>query len=121
MKQMPAEPRALQIYVTADGKRPFQEWLDSLKDYEAQGRVLARLERVRLGLTGDSRSVGAGVSELRIDAGPGYRVYFGQEGRSIVILLCGGSKATQRKDITEARAFLKDYRSRKDAKKRTVR
>jgi putative addiction module killer protein len=117
---MPAEPRALQLYVTADGKRPFQEWLDSLKDYEAQGRVLARLERVRLGLTGDSRSVGAGVSELRIDVGPGYRVYFGQEGRSIAILLCGGSKATQRKNITEARAFLKDYRSRKDAKKRTV-
>ncbi len=118
---MPGEPKGLEIYVTPDGKRPFQEWLASLKDYEAQGRVLARLERVRLGLTGDSKSVGAGVSELRIDAGPGYRVYFGQEGRSIVILLCGGSKATQRKDITEARAFLKDYRSRKDAKKRTVR
>jgi hypothetical protein len=62
---MSAEPRALQIYVTADGKRPFEEWLDSLKDYGAQGRVLARLERVRLGLTGDSRPVGAGVSELR--------------------------------------------------------
>jgi putative addiction module killer protein len=117
---MPAEPRALRIYVTPDGKRPFQEWVNSLKDEEAQGRVLARLERVRLGLLGDCKSVGDGVSELRIDTGPGYRVYFGQDGRSIVILLCGGSKASQRKDIVEAKVFWKDYRSRGDAKKRTV-
>ncbi|MEO8051694.1 MAG: type II toxin-antitoxin system RelE/ParE family toxin [Acidobacteriota bacterium] len=118
---MPVQPRGLQIYETLGGKRPFQEWLDSLKDDAAQGRILARLERVRLGLLGDCRFVGDGVSELRIDAGPGYRVYFGQEGRAIVILLCGGSKAIQRSDIRNALAFWKDYRSRKDAKKRTVR
>lgn len=115
------EPRALRIYVAPDGKRPFQEWIDSLKDYQAQGHIQARLERVRLGLLGDCKSVGDGVSELRIDAGPGYRVYFGQEGRSIVILLCGGSKTAQRKDIANAKVFWKDYRSRKDAKKRTLR
>ena len=92
-----------------------------MKDHEAQGRVLARLERVRLGLLGDCKSVGGGVSELRIDTGPGYRVYFGQDGRSLVILFCGGSKATQRKDIADAREFWKDYKSRKDAKKRTLR
>jgi putative addiction module killer protein len=118
---MPAEPRALRIYVAPDGKQPFREWIDSLKDYEAQGRIQARLERVRLGLFGDYKSVGDGVLELRIDAGPGYRVYFGQDGRAIVILLCGGSKAAQRKDIANAKAYWKDYRSRKDAKKHTVR
>jgi putative addiction module killer protein len=113
---MPAQPRALQIYETPDGKRPFQEWIDSLKDHEGQG-----LERVRLGLLGDCKSVGNGVSELRIDTGPGYRVYFGQEGHSIVILLCGGSKAAQRKDVAGAKAFWTDYRSRKNAKKRALR
>ena len=118
---MPAQPGALQIYETPDGKRPFQEWIDSLKDHEAQGWILARLERIHLGPFGDCKSVGDGVSELRIDTGPGYRVYFGQEGHSIVILLCGGSKAAQRKDITSAKAFWMDYRSRKDAKKRTLR
>ena len=93
---MAAEPRELWIYETPDGKKPFRGWVDSLKDFEAQGRILARLERVRLGLLGDCKSVGEGVSELRIDAGPGYRVYFGQDGRSSVVLLCGGSKAAQR-------------------------
>jgi putative addiction module killer protein len=109
---MPAEPRVLRIYVTPDGKRPFEEWMRTLKDVDAQGRILARLERVRLGLLGDCKSVGEGVSEFRVDAGPGYRVYFGQDGRSMVVLLCGGSKARQRKDIACAKVFWKDYRSR---------
>src|SRR6266446_6828499 len=109
---MPVTPKVLRIYVARDGKRPFQEWMDSLKDLEAQGRILARLERVRLGLFGDSKPVGGGVFELRVDTGPGYRVYFGQDGRSIVMLLCGGSKAGQRKDIANAKAFWKDYRNR---------
>ena len=108
---MAAEPRVLRIYVTPDGRRPFEDWLNSLKNLAAQARILARLERVRLGLLGDCKPVGEGVSELRVDTGPGYRVYFGQQGRSIVILLCGGSKATQQKDIAAARAFWKDYRS----------
>lgn len=118
---METQPRALRIYVTQGGKRPFQEWIESLKNMQAQGRILARLERVRLGLLGDCKAVGDGVSELRVDAGPGYRVYFGQEGRQVVILLCGGSKATQSADIAAAKALWKDYRSREDAKKRTVR
>jgi len=102
----------LRIYVTRDGKRPFEEWMHTLKDMEAQGRILARLERVRLGLLGDCKSVGEGVLELRVDVGPGYRVYFGQDGRSIVVLLCGGSKARQRRDVADAKVFWKDYRSR---------
>ena len=102
----------LRIYVTPDGKRPFEEWMRTLKDVDAQGRILARLERVRLGLLGDCKSVGEGVSEFRVDAGPGYRVYFGQDGRSMVVLLCGGTKARQRKDIAAAKMFWKDYGSR---------
>ena len=112
---MAAEPLELRIYEAPDGKKPFREWLDSLRDWEAQGRILARLERVRLGLLGDCKSVGQGILELRVDTGPGYRVYFGRDGRSLVILLCGGSKASQSKDIVDARARWKDYRRRKDA------
>jgi putative addiction module killer protein len=116
-----AEPRTLRIYATSDGTKPFQEWIDSLKDREAQARVLVRMERVRLGMLGDWKSIGDSVFELRIGVGPGYRVYFGQDGKSIVILLCGGSKATQRKDIANAKKYWIDYRSRKDATKRIVR
>ena len=95
--------------------------MDSLNDYNAKSRVLLRMERVRLGSLGDWKSVGDGVHELRIDAGPGYRVYFGQDGKSIVILLCAGTKATQVRDIAKAKRYWQDYRSRKDAKKRTIR
>ena len=86
--------------------------MHKLKDVETQGRILARLERVRLGLLGDCKSVGQGVSEFRVDVGPGYRVYFGRDGPSIIVLLCGGSKARQRRDIADAKMFWKDYRSR---------
>ena len=84
------EPVALRIH----GSR-FLRWLDSLKDKRAVAIIRARLNRVRLGDFGDSTPVGAGVGELRIDFGPGYRVYFGRDADSVVILLCGGSKRTQ--------------------------
>jgi putative addiction module killer protein len=113
-------PVALVIYAAADGRKPFQEWVESLKDYEAQAGVFVRLERVRLGNPGDCKPVGEGVSELRVRTGPGYRVYFGQDGRTLVVLLCGGDKSTQRKDIAEAKKYWRDYRSRKHAGKRTV-
>src|SRR5579863_9663476 len=114
-------PKELRIYSTADGKKPFQEWIESLKDGEAQARILVRLERVRLGNLGDWKSIGEGLCELRIDAGPGYRVYLGQDAGSVVILLCGGSKATQRGDIADAKRYWKDYRSRRNGTKRTLR
>jgi putative addiction module killer protein len=91
---MTDQPRTLRVYSTPDGRKPFQEWIDSLNDYDAQARVLVRLERVRLGSLGDWKSVGEGVQELRINVGPGYRVYFGQDGQLIVILLCGGKDLT---------------------------
>ena len=77
-------------------------WLDSLRDVRARARVLARVERLAAGNPGDVRPVGEGFSEMRIDYGPGYRVYFRKRGRSIVVLLAGGDKRTQRRDIETA-------------------
>ena len=77
----------------------FARWLDRLPDLQGRARVQARIERLALGNPGDAKPVGEGVSELRIDYGPGYRVYFKQRGRELVILLAGGDKRTQAKDI----------------------
>ena len=80
----------------------YARWLDRLRDIHARARVLARVERLAAGNPGDVKPVGEGVSELRIDYGPGYRVYFKQRGREVVILLAGGDKSTQAKDIRTA-------------------
>ena len=88
---------------------PFSEWLTSLRDARAVGVVRARLNRIRLGNFGDCKSVGGGVEELRIDFGPGYRVYYGREGSLVVVLLCGGSKKSQAKDIVTAQRQWKEY------------
>jgi putative addiction module killer protein len=88
---------------------PFSDWLASLMDARAVGIVRARLNRIRLGNFGDCKSVGGGVEELRIDFGPGYRIYYGREGRLVVILLCGGSKGTQARDILRAQKYWKEY------------
>jgi putative addiction module killer protein len=93
---------------------PFSEWLAALKDGRAVGIVRARLNRIRLGNFGDCKPVGGGVDELRIDFGPGYRVYYGREGSSVVVLLCGGTKRTQDRDIVTARAYWKRYLNAKD-------
>jgi len=77
--------------------------------------VQIRLDRLRFGNFGDARSLGKGLSELRIDTGPGYRVYFMVEGRSVVLLFCGGDKTTQQKDIRRPREYLVDYKRRSDA------
>lgn len=81
----------------------FVKWLDKLRDVQARARVLARIERLAAGNSGDVKPVGGGISELRIDYGPGYRVYFTRRGRTLVILLVGDSKSTQVKDIKSAR------------------
>jgi putative addiction module killer protein len=83
---MPADEYSLRHYVAANGKRPFAEWLCSLPDRNAVARVQIRLERLRLGNFGDVRSLGKGLSELRVDVGPGYRVYFMTEGKSVVVV-----------------------------------
>ena len=80
----------------------FAKWLDALKDIRARARILVRIERLAAGNPGDAKPVGGGVSELRIDYGPGYRVYYKKHGRQVVILLAGGDKRTQSKDIKTA-------------------
>ena len=80
----------------------FADWLDGLRDIQARARVQARIERLSAGNPGDVEPVGEGVSELRINYGPGYRVYFKQRGRELIILLAGGDKSTQAKDIRTA-------------------
>ncbi len=108
---MEAQPREVRRYVTPDGKIPFDEWFDSLRDNKTKAKIEARLERVKLGNFGDYRSVGAGVCEFRIDYGSGYRIYFGQIGTTIVLLLCGGDKSTQEQDIRQAIEYWTDCRS----------
>jgi len=86
----------------------FVQWLDGLRDIQARARVQARIERLATGNPGDVEPVGAGVSELRIDYGPGYRVYFKRRGRELIILLAGGDKSTQAKDIKAALRYARD-------------
>lgn len=109
---MEATPKELRIYVTAEGREPFSEWLSALRDQRARAKIRVRLDRVSLGNFGDCYTVGDGVQELRIDYGLGYRVYFAQVGTTIVLLLCGGDKHTQSKDIETAKRFWNEYRSR---------
>jgi putative addiction module killer protein len=80
----------------------FTAWLERLRDRRARDRILARIDRLSLGNPGDVEPVGEGVSEMRIDYGPGYRLYFKQRGDTVVILLCGGDKRTQARDIKRA-------------------
>jgi putative addiction module killer protein len=80
----------------------FADWIDRLRDLQGRARILVRIERLAVGLAGDVKSVGRGVSELRIDCGPGYRVYFKKQGEKIIILLAGGDKGTQVQDIKKA-------------------
>ena len=85
----------------------FDDWLRALQDRKGRARILARLESVQLGNLGDVKSVGAGVRELRIHFGPGYRIYFAQKGKIVLLLLCGGDKSTQARDIAKAQRLLK--------------
>ena len=80
----------------------FARWLDALRDAKGRARILARLDRLAEGHAGDAKPVGEGVSELRIDVGPGYRVYYKKTGRIVIVLVCGGDKGTQRRDIERA-------------------
>jgi len=105
-----AQPRQLEVYVTSGGKTPFTNWLDSLRDRKARAKIRVQLDRVRLGNLENCKPVGEGVSELRIDYGPGYRVYFGQEGNQFILLLCGGDKSSQRADIRRAQSYWADYK-----------
>jgi len=83
----------------------FSRWLRRLKDVNAVARIVARIRRMELGNPGDAKNLGAGLMEMRVDYGPGYRIYFVRRGYDVVILLCGGGKHTQRNDIERARVL----------------
>lgn len=106
-------PYEVEYYKTEDGTAPFREWLAAMRDINGRAKIRVRLDRARLGNLGDHKSVDEGVWELRIDYGPGYRVYFGLESNRVILLLIGGDKATQRRDIAKAMSYLQDYRRRR--------
>lgn len=99
-------------YLTRSGRDVVGEWLATLRDTRARAKVAARMARLEAGNFGDCKPVGEGVWELRIDFGPGYRVYYALVGNEVVLLLCGGDKRKQSADINRARALLKDFRQR---------
>jgi putative addiction module killer protein len=108
------EQKDLTDYVTREDQTPFADWFDGITDSKAQARIMARLARLRLGLYGDVKPVkgSGGLSELRIDTGPGYRVYFREYGKNQILLLCGGTKRTQNRDIEQAKSYWQEFKER---------
>jgi len=105
-----AKKREVLFYQDINGKEPFVDWLESLRNGQARRRILKRLRMVEQGHLGDCKSVGEGVTELRFFFGSGYRIYLGETSGDIVLLLTGGDKATQTKDIQRAKAYWKEYK-----------
>ncbi|BFM04870.1 type II toxin-antitoxin system RelE/ParE family toxin [Halioxenophilus aromaticivorans] len=99
-------------YTDSQGKSPYADWLRGLRDNRAKAKIIMRVDKMELGLFGDVEPIGEGLSELRIDYGPGYRVYYGKEGQQVFLLLCGGDKSTQSKDIKKAKLYWKDHKRR---------
>lgn len=111
---METKERTASFYQTEDAKEPAREWLDSLKDKQGQAKILTRIRRAETGNFGDHKGVGEGISELRITHGPAYRVYYGiDDSGDLIILLVGGDKSTQEKDIEKARSYWQDYKKRR--------
>jgi putative addiction module killer protein len=105
-----ASRKQLRIYEDVRGVRPFEVWLRSLKDVKGRAVIRARLARLMLGNMGDSKPVGEGLYETRIAFGPGYRIYYAQDGKVVVVILCGGDKGSQSRDIEIAKRYWADYR-----------
>ena len=108
---MEAVPKRIEFYVTAKERVPVAEWLDSLKDEKGRAQIKKRLRRAELGNLGEYSFVGRGVYEMKIHIGPGYRIYFGMEGTSLILLLCGGDKSSPSQDIKLAQKFWVEWKS----------
>ncbi len=104
------QPREIEFYTTQNGRTPFTEWFETLRDQKTRTRIRKRLQRLEDGNLGDCSSVGDGVYELRLHFGPGIRVYFGIDSNRIVIILCGGDKSSQQRDINRARTYWLEYK-----------
>lgn len=109
---MIVEAKEVKLYRTKEGKTPYKDWVTGFRDQRTKGRIDARATDLYTGKLGKCRPVGEGVTELKLDFGPGYRIYIGEYGHKIIILLCGGDKSTQASDIKTAKAYWKDYKQR---------
>jgi putative addiction module killer protein len=115
---MESKPRIVERYKKTDGRVPVDDWFHKLKDAKAKKAITDRLIRVELGSFGHVDNAGEGVLGLKIDVGPGYRVYFGQDGQVLVVLLCGGEKHGQDRDIATAKKYWADYKAQKGRSRR---
>lgn len=109
---MNVQPRTVINYRTADGREPYLEWLRSIKDKKVRSIIRARVDRLAVGNLGDHRRIVGDLFELRIHYGAGYRIYCGERGKTIVILLCGGTKRRQQRDIEQAKTYWQDSKGR---------
>jgi putative addiction module killer protein len=107
---MESVPREVRLYEDGKGKCPFDAWLQGLRDAKSRALVRERVARLTLGNFGDCKPVGDDVFELRVAFGPGFRIYYGLDGKRIVVLLCGGDKRSQTADIRAAKAHWKEYK-----------
>lgn len=105
-----AKPKKIIFYRNNKDSEPFTDWLNELRDPSSKRRIITRLRRLEQGNYGDCKALGQGIHELRLFFGPGYRIYFGEDGDKIVVILCGGDKSSQSKDIDFAKACWKDYK-----------
>ena len=112
-----AVSRKAHEYMLEDGKKPYSDWLKSLRDKRAAVKVVAAVRKMEAGNFGDSEPVGEGVSENKLHYGPGYRVYYALDGQELVVLLCGGDKSTQQADIDQAKVYWAEYLERKKLEK----
>ena len=104
------QPRELEFYRTQNGREPFTEWFESIADKITLNRIERRIDRLKRGNFGDCKSVGEGVFELRLHFGSGYRIYFGEVANTVVVLLCGGDKSSQTRDIERAKTYWLEYK-----------
>lgn len=104
--------KTIKLYRQQNGRTPYEEWIEDLKDVVGRAKIRIRVERARLGNFGDYRTIGGGIVELKIDYGPRYGIYMGLYGEEVVVLLCGGDKDSQDKDIVKAHDYWEDYKRR---------
>ncbi len=106
----------IRIYRDQNGRVPYTKWLESIRDSSVLSDIERRIDRLAAGNPGNFKYLGNKVYELKLDFGPGYRIYYGYDGLNIVLLLCGGDKSTQQKDVAKAKKYWKIYKENKNAK-----